>query len=99
MSTQQQCATRDCHPRRTPLTIAGFMRGTGTLKDSLAPARVQIAPGPITTDRHEERGAKLLASVTVGKAPPDFVVGRLLDALHEEAGGVSVLQHSAIAAC
>ncbi len=84
MSTLQQCAPRNCHPRRTPLTIAGFVRGTGTLKDSLAPAR--------------ERGARLLASVAVGKAPRDFFVGRFLDALHKEAGGVSVLQHSSVAA-
>ena len=98
MSTLQQCATRDCYPRGTPLTTAGFRCGTGTSKESLAPARVQIAPGPITTDRHLERGARLLASVAVGKAPRDFLVGRLLDALHKEAGGVSVLQHSSVAA-
>jgi hypothetical protein len=34
VSALQQCAPRNCHPRRTPLTIAGFIRGTGTLKDS-----------------------------------------------------------------
>jgi hypothetical protein len=96
VSILQQCATRDCSARGAPFTTAG--RGTGTSKGSLAPARVQIAPGPFTTDRSEERGARLLASVTVGKAPPDFLVGRLLDALHKEAGGVSVLQHSAFAA-
>ena len=52
VSTLQQCATRDCYPRGTPLTTAGFRCGTGTSKESLAPARVQIAPEPITTDRH-----------------------------------------------
>jgi hypothetical protein len=86
-NTQSQCARRAVHDRWPQ-----------DLEESLAPARVQIAPGPITTDRREERGARLLASVTVGKAPPDFLVGRFLDALHEEAGGVSVLQHAAIAA-
>jgi hypothetical protein len=91
VSALQQGATGDCSAR-------GALAGSD-FEESLAPARVQIAPGPITTDRHEERGARLPASVMVGKAPPDFVVGRLLDAWHQEAGGVSVLQHSAIAAC
>jgi len=66
---------------------------------------VQIVAGPsagpgragANYDRSPS-GARREAVVSRGgKAPRDFLVGRLLDASAKDAGGVSALQHSSIA--